>query len=171
MSEFSSRVAKLLSIIHIMKLAIIFVVLAVLPCHHSNAQATNKPAEIFSRARRGAVEVKHIPLSIDYGFGHVLMSEQSTVYSVQLPIGSKSSSEKHEPLDPGSLNLQVWLLKTDGTAIPKHGKPGEVEIGSMGWDNYYMMYTFDKGSSNELAGIVVRAKEKLYVQEIGTAGK
>jgi len=150
-----------------MKVTIFFALFALALCHHSNAQTTNNTSATLTRAHRAAVDVKHIPLSIDYGLGHVLMSEQPTLYSVQLPIGGGSSFKKLTPPDATGFGLQVWLLKTDGTVIPQSGKPGQIEIGNAGWDNYYMFYTFDKGSSNELAGIVVRVKGKLYSQEIG----
>lgn len=147
------------------------VCVALVMCQPSDAQNTNKVAQALSKARQAAMEVKHIPLSINYGLGHVLMSEQPTLYSVQLPIGGGSSFEKYPTPDVDSLGLQVWLLRTDGTAIPQQGKPGEVVIGAAGRDNVYMFYTFDKGASNELAGIVVRAKGKLYCEEIGAERK
>jgi len=152
-------------------LKILAVCLGMMIGQFCNAQNTNKVTGALSKARQAAMEVKHIPLTINYGLGHVLMSEQPTLYSVQLPIGGGSSFEKYPAPDVESFGLQVWLLRTDGTAIPQHGKPGEIEIGGAGWDNVYMLYTFDKGASNELAGIVVRAKGKLYCQEIGAERK
>jgi hypothetical protein len=152
-------------------LKILAVCVGVVICQLCVAQDTNKVTGALSKARRAAMEVKHIPLTINYGLGHVLMSEQPTLYSVQLPIGGGSSFEKYPTPDVGSLGLQVWLLRTDGTAIPQHGKPDQVGIGNAGWDNLYMIYTFDKGASSELAGIVVRAKGKLYCQEIGAERK
>jgi hypothetical protein len=40
-----------------------------------------------------------------------------------------------------------------------------------GWDSFDMIYAFDKVPSDELAGIVLRAKGKLYCQEIRTTEK
>ena len=115
------------------------------------------------------VKVRHIDLKMEMpgGFGSVLMSEQPTVFLVQLPIGGGSSFVKRPPPDVNSLDLQVWLLRKDGTAIPQHDKPTSIGIANAGSDTDYMIYTFEKVASYELAGIVVRVKGKLYCQEIG----
>lgn len=149
-----------------MKFATIFSILALFICQRSNAQTTNHTSEASARAHYVAKDVKFTALNIDYGLGHVLMSEQPTLYNVQLPVEDRSSFKKSQPADAESLGLQVWFLRTDGTAIPQQ-KLGEIRVDNQ----FFMMYAFDKGSANELAGIVVRAKGKLYVQEIGADKK
>jgi len=100
------------------------------------------------------------------GFGPVAMSDQPALYLVQLPVGGGSSFTNHPPPDVSSLGLQVWLLKTDGTAVHPRGKPSRIGIGNAGWDTDYMIYTFNKVPSNELAGIILQVKGKLYSREI-----
>jgi hypothetical protein len=154
-----------------MKISTIFAACLVMICQTSNAQTTNKPTAALSHASQTAEDVKHTVLNIDYGLGHVLMSEQPTIYAVQLPVGGGSSFKEYPAPDVAGMGLQVWLLRADGTTIPQRGKPAQIGIGNAGWDNLFMIYTFDRGVSNELAGIVVRAKGKLYCQEIGADKK
>jgi len=140
----------------------IVVCLSILVCYFSDAQDTNK-----------TVEVRHIDLKMDMpgGFGSVLMSEQPTLYLVQLPVGGGSSFEKHPAPDVESLGLQVWLLRADGATISQRDKPTLIGISNAGSDTDYMMYTFARGASDELAGIVLQVKGKLYCREIGIQRK
>jgi hypothetical protein len=142
--------------------------LSVLTCRSSDGQDTNKTAEVSGQANRIAEEVRHIDLKMDMpgGSGSVLMSEEPTLYLVQLRVGGGSSFEKRPPPDVSSLGLQVWLLKADGTTIHQHDKPTLIGIGNAGFDTDYMIYTFDNVPSNELAGIVLLVKGKLYCREI-----
>jgi len=136
----------------------------ILICLSSDAQDTNK----IEAARKEASQVRPCVLKIDYGYGPAVFSDQPTLYLVQLPVATGKISEEHSEPDVDSFGLQVWLLKTDGTSIPQRGKPNMVGIGNAGWYTDSMIYTFDKVPANELAGIVLRVKGKLYCQEIET---
>ena len=112
-------------------------------------------------------EVVHIPLDLDIpGLGSVLMSEQPTLYLVQVPVRSVPWGEKRTKPNVKELGLQVWLLKKDGTAIPQKNL-GVVEIGTAGAPTSYMIYNFEKVPTNQLAAIVLRAKGELYCRQIG----
>jgi hypothetical protein len=144
--------------------ATILFCLAVLTWCSSRGQDTNKPIEVWNQTEG----IRHIDLKIDMpdGLGPVSMSDQVAMYVVQLPIGGASSFAKYSPPDASGLGLQVWLLKTNGTAVNQRTKPHIIGIGNAGWDTYYMIYTFDRVPSNELAGIVFQVKGKFYSREI-----
>jgi hypothetical protein len=78
-----------------------------------------------------------------------------------------------EPEALGDLNLQVWLLRNDGTALSSIGKT----ILGRGWQQTFsipgerdykdsMLYSFIKVPVEGLAGVVIRAKGKLYCYQI-----
>jgi hypothetical protein len=101
--------------------------------------------------------------------GQAIFREQSTNFSLQVPVGSRKIGE---PMSNSSnLDLQVWLLKTNGTSIRQLNKPSEGSIGSIGdYSTDYMFYEFQKVPANELAGIVVSMNGKLYCHEIEKNG-
>jgi hypothetical protein len=97
--------------------------------------------------------------------GHAIFREQSSNFSLQVPIGGAKNSEPMS--NPSNLDLQVWLLKTDGTSILQLGSPSEISIGSIGdYSTDYMFYQFQKVPVNELAGVVISMNGKLYCHEI-----
>lgn len=99
--------------------------------------------------------------------GQAIFREQSSNLSLQVPIGFRKNGEKLSMSNSNTLDLQVWLLKTDGTSIPQSDKPSVVTIGSFGdYSTDYMFYRFPKVPVNELSGIVVSVKGKLYCHEI-----
>jgi hypothetical protein len=97
--------------------------------------------------------------------GYAIFTEQSPNFFLQVPIGSRKNGE---PMSNSSnLDLQVWLLKTDGTSIPQSAKQSSVSIGSIGdYSTDYLIYQFSKVPINELSGVVVRLNGKLYCHEI-----
>jgi hypothetical protein len=143
--------------------------LGILICHSSDAQNTNRTTEVGHVAE----EVRHIDLQTDIpgGFGSVLISELPTSYVVQLSVHNGIPVKEYSPPDLSGLGLQVWLLKTVGTSVPQQGKPRLAGVQNAGWDSSYMNYAFDKVPSDELAGIVLRVKGKLYCQEIRATEK
>ncbi|MEY2466972.1 MAG: hypothetical protein QOD03_1493 [Verrucomicrobiota bacterium] len=97
--------------------------------------------------------------------GHAIFREQSSGFSLQVPIGSRKNGEPMS--NSNNLDLQVWLLKTDGTSIPQSSKPSVVSIGGFGdYSNDYMFYMFQKVPLSELSGVVVSMNGKLYCHEI-----
>ena len=91
--------------------------------------------------------------------GHAIFREQSSGFSLQVPIGIRKDGEPMS--NSRNLDLQVWLLKTDGTSIPQLDKPSVISINS----NDYMFYMFQKVPLSELSGVVVSMSGKLYCHE------
>jgi hypothetical protein len=97
--------------------------------------------------------------------GQAIFREQFSSFSLQVPVGSRKNSEPMS--NPSNLDLQVWLLKTDGTSIPQSESPSEMSVGSIGdYSTDYMFYQFSKAPVDELSGIVLRLNGKLYCHEI-----
>jgi hypothetical protein len=130
---------------------------------------------IFSRASEpnaisstnlSAVEIVNPQGSVDLPkLGHAIFREQTSNFSLQVPMGGRKNGKPMSNLS--NLNLQVWLLKTDGTAIPQLESPSEISIGSIGdYSTDYMFYKFSKVPINELSGVVVGVNGKLYCHEI-----
>jgi hypothetical protein len=97
--------------------------------------------------------------------GHAIFTEQASNFFLQVPIGSRKNGE---PMSNSSdLDLQVWLLKTDGTSISQSKSPSEVSIGGMGdYSTDYMIFQFSKVPIDELSGVVASMSGKLYCHEI-----
>jgi hypothetical protein len=73
----------------------------------------------------------------------------------------------NKPTALSPTDIQVWLLKTDGTSVPHI--PGVVTGVSQSTDNRGSLsvgYKFDRIAAGELAGVVVSFKGKLLVREI-----
>lgn len=97
--------------------------------------------------------------------GQAIFKEQSSSFSLQVPIGGRKSGDPMS--NPSKLDLQAWLLKTDGTSILPLGSPSEISIGGIGfYSSDYMFYEFPKVPANELASVVVSINGKLYRHEI-----
>jgi hypothetical protein len=102
------------------------------------------------------------------GSGPAIFREQSSCYSVQVPIGFlKNWRERSEADVP-----QVWLLRMDGTTVPQIAEPFVFSQGE--WGDYardYQFYTFPKVSVDELASVVVSCHGRLYCHEIKKSGE
>jgi hypothetical protein len=128
----------------------------------SRADETNAIASTNSPI----VKIVNFKGSIDLPkLGQAIFREQSSSFSLQVPIGGRKNAEPMS--DSSNLDLQVWLLRTDGTSIPQLRKPSEGSIGSIGdYSTDYMFYEFQKVPVSELSGIVVSLSGKLYCHEI-----
>jgi len=109
--------------------------------------------------------------SVPEGFGDGVLREQPTLFTVQLSVGGRKQGQKPHETETGGTKSQVWLLKANGTSLPQLCQPDLISLSSIG-DNMidYMIYSFPKVPTNELAGIVVRIKGKLYCHDF-TSGK
>jgi hypothetical protein len=97
--------------------------------------------------------------------GQAIFRQQSSSFSLQVPIGSRKNGGQLSPST--NLDLQVWLLKTDGTSLLQLGNPSEISIGSLGdYSTDYMFYQFSQVPADELAGVVIRLNGRLYCHEI-----
>lgn len=123
----------------------------------TNAIATTNLSTLEIVNPQGSVDLPKL--------GHAIFREQSSNFSLQVPIGGRKNGEPMS--NPSNLNLQAWLLKTDGTSIPQSESPSEMSIGSIGdYSTDYMVYHFSKVPINELSGVVVGVNGKLYCHEI-----
>ena len=118
-------------------------------------------------------KIIHYDLNLDVpgGYGAVLFSEQPTIYVFEVPVGGGPSLEKRPVPDLESLGLQVWLLKADGTTIPRDSQPASITIGNAGGDTDCVIYTFTKLPAGKPVGVVLRVKGKLYCREINVERK
>ena len=147
--------------------AFLAVCLSVLVCFPADAGDPSKVPGLPSHFR-------HIDAKMDIpgGFGDVLMTEQPTFYSVQVPVGSARVDGKWALSDLERVGLHVWLLTADGAMIPQIHKPSLVTIGNFGNNGtIYMVYAFGRNPTNDLARIVIQVNGKLYGREIGASGK
>ena len=83
-------------------------------------------------------------------------------------VGGYRDGEKHTTPKASDLHRQVWLLRADGTAISQSQQPAVIGISNAGWSNDYLIFSFQKKSTNEVAGIVVSVDGKLYCRELDT---
>jgi len=82
-------------------------------------------------------------------------------------VGVRMATHLNEPQALSPADIQVWLLKTDGTAVARI--PGVVTGAGRSSDNRGNLsvgYRFARIPAGELAGVVVSYKGKLLVREI-----
>lgn len=97
------------------------------------------------------------------GSGPAIFREQSSCFSVQVPMGFLKNWKDRK--DAGTAN--VWLLRNDGTTVPQCARPFVFSLGTFGdYATDYQFYTFPKVPVDELAGIVISFNGSLYCHEI-----
>jgi hypothetical protein len=102
------------------------------------------------------------------GSGSAIFREQSSCYSVQVPMGFLKDWRERRDVDVP----QVWLLRTDGTMVPHIAEPFVFSQGTLGdHATDYKLYTFPKVPVHELATIVVSWHGRLYCHEIKKLGE
>lgn len=106
------------------------------------------------------VSPQGIPLN---GSGPAIFTEQSACFSVQVPIGFLKNWRDRN----GAGQVQVWLLKRDGTIVPQAARPFVFAVGTAGdYARDYQFYSFPKVPADELASVIVSYHGKLYCHEI-----
>jgi hypothetical protein len=126
----------------------------------------------ITTASLSVAEIVSPQISVDLPkLGPAFFREQSSTLSLQVPIGFRMKGEQLAASNSNTLDLQVWLLKSDGTSIPQLNKPSMISFSNFGGDSStdYMFYTFQKVSVNKLSGVVVSMNGKLYCREIETS--
>jgi hypothetical protein len=102
------------------------------------------------------------------GSGPAIFREQSSCFSVQVPMGFLKNWKERKDTDP----IQVWLLRADGTQVPQCAEPFVFSIGTFGEHaKDYQFYTFPKVPEDELASVIVSYNGRLYCHEIRKAGE
>ena len=129
------------------------------------------------RSAEDSIKNVGVDLKLPDGLGRLIISEQATLILVQVPVASRlqlppGSNEKRPAPDASKLGLQVWLLRTDGTAIlQRSGGAGLVGIGGGGVVNWFVTFDFAKVPLGEISGIVLRKAGKLYCHELPVGQK
>ena len=110
-----------------------------------------------------------VSLAVPGRFHEVIFYEQTNLYSVAIIWGGQKATEPDRQPDADIRNLQVWLLQPDGTCIPQNTEPGFVWMGKWGMVNDEMIFSFTRYPTNQVAGVVLRYRGKLYCKEIEAA--
>jgi hypothetical protein len=106
------------------------------------------------------VSPQGIPLN---GSGPAIFTEQSSCFSVQVPMGFLKNWKDRN----GAEEVDVWLLRRDGTMIPQVVRPFVFAVGTVGdYARDYQFYSFPKVPPDELASVVVCCHGRLYCHEI-----
>ena len=122
-----------------------------------------------AEARRQIVSVDFNPKEPS-----LVISDQSASITVQVPVLSRSQAPTGTVDDrPGpdvpKLGLQIWLLKADGTVVAQRDVDrGASFIGSMGTEQWFVMFSFAKVPLAEITGIAFLKQGRLYSQQIAT---
>jgi hypothetical protein len=98
--------------------------------------------------------------------GQIFLTEQPTLFTVQMVVASYRDDERHATPEVSELHRQVWLVRTDGTSIPQSIKPDVIGISNGGYVDESLIFTFQKKSTNEVAGIVMSVGGKWYCRAI-----
>jgi hypothetical protein len=102
------------------------------------------------------------------GSGPAIFREQSSCFSIQVPMGFLKNWKDRKDVDA----VQVWLLRADGTQVPQCAEPFVFSIGTLGEHaRDYQFYTFPNVPENELASIIVSYNGRLYCHEIRKGGE
>jgi hypothetical protein len=97
------------------------------------------------------------------GSGPAIFREQSSCFSVQVPIGLLKNWKERKHAD----TVQVWLLRADGTQVPQCTEPFVFSVRTFGEHaKDYKLYTFPKVPEDELASVIVSYNGRLYCHEI-----
>jgi hypothetical protein len=101
------------------------------------------------------------------GAGPAFFQEQSSCFSVQVPMGFLKNWKERK----GRKAAQVWLLKTDGTQVPQCARPFVFSMGTLGdHATDYQFHAFHKVPAGDLASVVVSFNGRLYCHEIRKFG-
>jgi hypothetical protein len=99
-----------------------------------------------------------------------LLVLQRNVTSLTLWVNGFPQSSPNEPDKLAGLDLQVWLLRNDGTAVAAIEKPwlDRGMVTTFGDSGYMdsMVYDFVRIPLNELAAVVIWAQGKLYCYQV-----
>lgn len=102
------------------------------------------------------------------GSGPAIFREQSSCFSVQVPMGLLKNWKARKDADA----VQVWLLRADGTQVQQCAEPFVFSMGTLGEHaKDYQFYTFPKVPDDELASVIVSYNGRLYCHEIRKVGE
>jgi hypothetical protein len=100
--------------------------------------------------------------------------EQTNLYSITITWNQELAHQPARPApepDADIRHMQVWLLQADGTCLPQMMGPGFVYSGIYGVIDDDIVYAFNRNPTNEVVGVVLRYRGKLFCSEIKSAKK
>ena len=98
----------------------------------------------------------------------VLVSVGHHAASIQVSVTMGSTTQG---TDPPKMDIQAWVLKSDGTALGRNRtdhNPLTSAITRFGSSNWSMTFAFSSAEPRELAAVVVSVNGALFVRPIPT---
>jgi hypothetical protein len=122
-------------------------------------------------AQRSSHEIKFLKMNVPGKVERVAWSVESNQCSVQIwgpsfrigPGDPTSEIQAHETLLP---RTQVWLLRSDGTAIPQTRKPERGGVGNDGAGHAVMTSYFPASARTKAISVVVSVDDEFLVEPL-----
>jgi hypothetical protein len=122
-------------------------------------------------AQRPSGEIKSLKMNVPGKVHHVDWLVQRRECSLQIwgpsfriDSGDPTNEiQAHEALLP---RTQVWLVKSDGTAIPQTRKPERGGVGNNGAGNAVVAYHFPASARTKAIAVVVSVDDQLLVEPL-----
>jgi hypothetical protein len=61
---------------------------------------------------------------------------------------------------------QVWLLKSDGTSVPRTREPARLGVGNAGSGHAFVSYDFPTSACTEAVSVVLRVEDQFLVESL-----
>lgn len=140
-----------------LRLFVFFAALAALAPHGVGAQRASATKEF--------PVTKTLSVKVPGKVAFVSWSVQSDSTYIQISFPGVPNGQKQ----PEHARTQVWLLKTDGTAMFQTYKSQEspaMSISNAGWDMPLVLYTFPPSARTEAIAVVVRVDDEFFVERL-----
>ncbi|HTB84706.1 MAG TPA: hypothetical protein VK742_13705 [Candidatus Sulfotelmatobacter sp.] len=141
----------------------------------ANGQFSSKPREPANEALAsgathfGAEILKPRSIELAIPSFDVVFWGQTNLYGVRIVWDGQRDNEPIKQPDSSIRNIQVWLLQSDGTCISQIEKPGFCWVGNLGYVHDEMIFAYSRAPTNEVVGMVLRYRGKLYCKDIEPA--
>jgi hypothetical protein len=100
----------------------------------------------------------------------VTWSIQRDLCAIQINFPSVQDGEK----EPQHARTQVWLLRPDGTIVPRTSKSPELRaigISNAGWVTYFVSYTFPVSARTEALAVAIQIDDELFIERVTANSK
>jgi hypothetical protein len=102
--------------------------------------------------------IQNEPLQDKIGVRVLYQPEQIVVY-----VGRGSTQDRTEPPE---MTIQAWVLRSDGTALPRYRPGQKVMTWGNGWTTWSTVFNFAPAKAQDLAAVVVSLDGALFVRPI-----
>jgi hypothetical protein len=136
---------------------VFFTALAALPSDSAGAQR--------SSAAQESPVTKTLNIKVPGKITFVYWSVQSNSTYIQISF----PGVPHGQTEPEVARTQVWLLKSDGTAMPQMYKSPEspaMGISMAGRDTPFVIYTFPSSARTEAISVVVKVDDEFFAERL-----